>query len=770
MAESQQSDKLAVILHADVAGSTALIQQDKQLAHERIQDAFQRFSDSIEKYQGHVVELRGDALLAEFERASDAVSAALSFQSDHTYHISRLKDDLRPTVRVGIAMGEVIVADSTVTGTGVVQAQRVEQLADPGGVCITAAIHESLSKRMPFDLEDLGEQVLKGFDIPVRVYRVELSANQSIPIPQHDSKNEISSYKPKVLVATIVIGLVVAGGAAYWFKTQEPRSEAASIDHMAFPLPDKPSIAVLPFTNMSNDAEQEFFADGMTEDLITDISKVSGLFIIARNSVFTYKGKAVKVRQVAEELGVRYVMEGSVRRVGNQVRINAQLIDATTGGHIWADRYDGSLDDVFSMQDKITKNIVDALAITLVDQEQVNLVLVETTNADAYDAYLRGWEHYRQNTPESFKQAATYFEQAINLDSNYSRAHSALAATYWNILASGWWHTSLKLTATEVIEQTRLYLNKAMEQPSALSHQVASERAAYFRGKPEKALAEAERAIELDANDPAGHLAMAHALLKAGKPKKAIVSMRHAMRLDPHFPASYLTRLGRAQFGLGLYQEAVATLERSIERNPQDGRAYVFLIAAYGHLGLEEEANSAILNANIVRARTGWDDLTLNTISNWKWVGNLKNLSEGLAKAGVKSDYDWYALVKRTGDKITVEGVTKIEVGKAKQLHDRGVQFIDIYRFHFSGHIPGAHSLIWARTSHSVAVPRDFNKRRLLEIIDKTQETVIYSSGRSDYAAYASAYAVSSGFQKVYFFEDGIEAWKASGYPVEIDK
>jgi class 3 adenylate cyclase len=192
MEKDRLSGKLAVILHADVAGSTALVQQDKRLAHERIQDTFQRFGTSIEKYQGHVVELRGDALLAEFERASDAVSAALSFQSDHTYHISRLKDDLRPTVRVGIAMGEVIIADNTVTGAGVVQAQRVEQLADPGGVCITAAIHESLSKRMPFDLDDLGEQVLKGFDVPVRVYRVELSANLSIPSPQQNLKSESS--------------------------------------------------------------------------------------------------------------------------------------------------------------------------------------------------------------------------------------------------------------------------------------------------------------------------------------------------------------------------------------------------------------------------------------------------------------------------------------------------------------------------------------------------------------------------------------------------
>ena len=204
MAKDRLSGKFAVILHADIAGSTALVQHDEQLAHERIQDAFRRFSETIEKYQGHILELRGDALLAQFERPSDAVAATLAFQSDHIYLISRLKDDLRPTIRVGIAMGEVVIADNTVTGSGVVLAQRIEQLADPGGVCITAALHEAIPKRMPFDLENLGEQALKGFDDPVRVYRVKLSAGQSVPAPQQDSHPEASPRTAKLIVAIVV--------------------------------------------------------------------------------------------------------------------------------------------------------------------------------------------------------------------------------------------------------------------------------------------------------------------------------------------------------------------------------------------------------------------------------------------------------------------------------------------------------------------------------------------------------------------------------------
>ena len=200
-------------------------------------------------------------------------------------------------------------------------------------------------------------------------------------------------------MAIIVITLVVTGGFAYWFNSQAPQEEPASVERMAFPLPDKPSIAVLPFTNISDDPKQEYFADGMTEDLITDISKVSGLFVIARNSVFTYKGKAVKIHQVAEELGVRYVMEGSVRRVGNQVRINAQLIDATTGGHVWAERYDGSLQDIFALQDQVTRHIVAALKVSLTDEEEAQHTLPTTDNARAHDAFLQGWAHYKLEKP-----------------------------------------------------------------------------------------------------------------------------------------------------------------------------------------------------------------------------------------------------------------------------------------------------------------------------------------------------------------------------------
>jgi len=331
---SEASDlprKLAVILHADVVGSTGLVQQHEGLAHQRTAAAFSRFSETIASYGGVTQEVRGDALVAEFERASDAVCAAFFFQAANTEHNKTLTDDIRPEVRVGVSLGEVIIADSTVTGVGVVLAQRVEQLAEPGGVCITGAIHEALPGSMPFHQKSLGEQEVKGFEETVHVYAIRLRDGSELPVPSElPGAKRRSTTKWLGVAATTVV--IVGGGLLVWFQPWAPEFEPASVEQMAFPLPDKPSIAVLPFTNMSNDADQEYFADGMTEDLITDLSNISGLFVIARNSSFSYKGQQVIVKKVAEDLGVRFVLEGSVRRVGDEVRINAQLIDATTGG------------------------------------------------------------------------------------------------------------------------------------------------------------------------------------------------------------------------------------------------------------------------------------------------------------------------------------------------------------------------------------------------------------------------------------------------------
>jgi adenylate cyclase len=639
MAKDRLSGKLAVILHADVAGSTQLVQQDEHLAHERIHDSFRRFSDIIEKYLGKVLELRGDALLAEFERPSDAVSAAIAFQADHADHNSRIKDDLQLKVRVGIAMGEVIVADSTVTGAGVVLAQRVEQLAVPGGLCITEALHEALPKRMPFDLENLGEQVLKGFDDPVRVYRVELRPGESIPQPEESRQPAAPPKTRRLLVVLGTIALIVTGGAAYWLTSQVPQEEPASIEIMAYPLPNEPSIAVLPFTNLSDDAQQEYFADGMTEDLITDISKVSGLFVIARNSVFTYKGKSVKVRQVAEELGVRYVMEGSVRRVGNQVRINAQLIDATTGGHLWADRYDGSLEDIFKLQDRITKKIVTALEVALDSRTPANSTITETVNPDAYDVYLHGWNNYRRKTPANFSAAKKHFEKAVELDPQYSQAFAALAALHWDARNRDW-GVALGLDDYGLRLNANAYLEKAKASATALGL-ITSARINLKLGKALAAINKAKQALELAPADAEILSAVAEVFVFAGDPDLAIRYLKLAMRLDPLSQAYYYYLLGLAEFTLERYGSAVDSLKIASELNTEGHLPLVVLAAALSHLGQLEDASAASKKAESIEG--WWVNVNTTILSSFPYKQEIDRLrlADGLRLAGMSTKDAW---------------------------------------------------------------------------------------------------------------------------------
>ena len=378
---------------------------------------------------------------------------------------------------------------------------------------------------------------------------------------------------------------------------------------MAVPLPDKPSIAVLPFVNMSGDPQQEYFADGMTDDLITDLSAVSGLFVISRNSTFVYKGKAVPPKQVSEELGVRYVLEGSVQRAGEQVRINAQLIDALSGGHEWADRFDGSLADVFALQDKVTQSITDALALRLTPEERAGFGQQETRVPAAYDAFLKGWELYRRTTPEDFGKAVPYFTQAIKLDANYARAYAALAMVYAKSYTAGW-ADALGIKGIEARKRATQLLRDAQKQPTALAHQVAG----YLMldgGVPEVALAEFQQAIALDPGDSWGYEYLAWAMISAGRPAAAVPQIRLALRLDPHPPPAFYQILGLAQFSLEQFEEAAASLEKATRLNPGDEYPFIALAATYGHLGRKQEGSTAIARYNDLELARGGVPLSI---------------------------------------------------------------------------------------------------------------------------------------------------------------
>ena len=433
--------RLAAILAADVVGYTRLMGADEAGTLARLKALRGEIIDpEIARYNGRIVKLMGDGALVEFASVVDVVACAAAIQRANAARDADLAAGDRLALRIGVNLGDVIVEGEDIYGDGVNIAARLEGLADPGGICISDIVHQSVRAKLDLAFEDLGPQQIKNVAEPVRVYRVRLA-----PGATGEASPAKRAWRRPAIAAGIAV-LALAAGVAVWQRPWEPKVELASVERMAFPLPDKPSIAVLPFVNMSDDPEQEYFADGMTEDLITDLSKVAGLFVISRTSTFVYKGHSVPVRQVSEDLGVRYVLEGSVRRAGDTVRINAQLIDATTGGHLWAERYDGNVTDIFAVQDSFVREIVAALALNLSESEQEEIASGQTSNIEAREAFQNGWEHYLRYTPEDNATAAEQFKRAVELDPEYGRAYSALGMVY--VRGCQWrWNKELEMTA-----------------------------------------------------------------------------------------------------------------------------------------------------------------------------------------------------------------------------------------------------------------------------------------------------------------------------------
>ncbi len=628
MPNDSLSGKLAVILHADVVGSTTLVQQDEQKAHTRMRDAFRRFGETISNYHGQVRELRGDALLGEFDRASDAVSAALAFQSEQSDHNRQFNDDVRPLLRVGIALGEVVIADDTITGAGVVLAQRLEQFAEPESLCITPAIREALPQRLPFRLESLGAQSLKGFEEPIEVYRVELVPGTSIPPPESrrsDPAAAKSAARGIAMAAMALVILAVAGIGMFSWQAGEPNKPDTRISVS----PDRPSIAVLPFDNMSGDPEQEYFADGITEDLTTDLSRISGLFVVARNSSFSYKGKSVDVRTVSQELGVRYVLEGSVRRSGDQIRINAQLADGSSGVQLWAERFDGSLADVFALQDHVNRKIVAALEVNLTTADEERFDQVETVSPEAYDLLLLGLEQVNLFTRESNREARNLFEKAASLDSGYARAYANISMTHGSDALFYW---------TEERENSiRLgleFADKALAIDDNLPQGYQTRSLIYLlQGRHELALEEAGNTIRLHPNYADGQAAMAFIQSYSGYPQQALESLQRVKKLNPRGTGIYLAIEGRALFLLGRFDEALPMFQEAVQRNPAVDQAHLLLAATYAQLGRLDDAAWSIDEALSINPEISLTRERRKSI--YSREGDLELYVEALRKAGL---------------------------------------------------------------------------------------------------------------------------------------
>jgi TolB-like protein/tetratricopeptide (TPR) repeat protein len=543
---------------------------------------------------------------------------------------------------------------------------------------------------------------------------------------------------------------------------------------MAFPLPDKPSVVVLPFDNMSGDEEQEYFVDGITEDLTTDLSKLPGLFVIARNSAFTYKGKPVTHGQVAEELGVQYIVEGSVRRVGDQIRINAQFIDALSGHHVWAERYDGSLTDVFALQDSVVEQIVSALAINVPGIESGMTLIGGTDNPEAYMTALQGWDHYHRQTPEDTKKAVSFFEEAIELDPGYSRAYAGLGRVYWD-MANLSWSVDLTTPWQVAFNLAKANLAMAMREPTADALALSAEINVRM-GRHGQALSDIERAIALGPSIADNAIVKARILNVVGRAEEAEELARQAMRLDPHFKPANARVLGHSLLHQERYAEAVEYLNMASSREGKNPYDFVSLAVAYGHLERLEDARAAVDNYHKLYREAGYSTpLTVQEIEKW-WHGDMfdydetykQRLSEGLRKAGVPEgpapsdeDFDYRRLMSRDAEFVSVEGVPSIDVQAAKEIWERSATFVDVRdRIAFNlGHVPGAIHL---------DLHVDFTEERLNEVVGRNETVVISCWGENcPFAAHACAMAVTWGYTQVVYFRGGFVAWSAAGYPVE---
>jgi adenylate cyclase len=585
--------RLAAIFAADVVGYSRLIRADEEATIAAFNALRAELVDPcLGKHGGRIFKLMGDGILAEFASVVGAVRAAAAIQTGLAGRNAALPPDKRIEFRCGINLGDVVIDGDDIHGDGVNIAARLESLARPGGLCISEAVHDQVRDRTDFSFEDLGLREVKNIDRPMRVWQWH---------PERD--------------------LVAGDGGAGDAAPGEPAATATP----AVPA-DRPSIAVLPFDNMSGDPEQEYFADGITEDIITEISKIAGLMVISRNSTYTYKKKAVKVQDICRDLDVRYVLEGSVRKAGGRVRITAQLIDGVSGGHLWAERYDRGLEDIFAVQDDVTERIVGSLEVKLIGAAEARPPRVETDNPEAYDCLLRGREQYRLFSQDGNAKARTLYETAIALDPDYAAAHAALAETYIHDFFMG---------STEALDRAYELAETARDlDPSLPLVYEALCSVHLFKRRHEEAVAAATRWIEVEPGNAEAYANLAGMLHFAGEPERVAGLIEKAKRLNPFYPFYYTLYVGQACFILRRFEDAAATIKRAIAHNPQSLPAQFFLAAAYGQMGKADLARDAL--AEVRRISPDFSIAQARAIAAYKRQADVDLLLDGLRKAGLQ--------------------------------------------------------------------------------------------------------------------------------------
>ena len=613
--------RLAAIVAADVAGYSRLIAADEEgtLAALRAHRA-ELIDPRITEYHGRIANTAGDSILIEFPSVVEALRCAVDVQRGMAERNGELAEDRWIAFRVGINLGDVIEQDGDLLGDGVNVAARLEGLADPGGICLSRAARDQVRDRIEVALEDLGEVEVKNMARPVRVFRVLAEPGSFTEIAGKPRSKQLSM---RVTAALIVVAVLAGGGVLAWLEPW--RSDSASLTSL---LSAKTSIAVLPFSNLSRDPDQEYFSDGITNDLITDLSKFHDLFVIASNSVFTYKGKAVKIQKVGRELGVNYVLEGSVQKLGDRVRINAQLIDAADGKHLWAERYDGATTDLFDLQDRITQNIVGVLAIKLTDIERERASAKSTRDLQAYDYVLKGRHLISHVTSKANFEARELFRKALGQDPDYADAYTGLGRTYLNAFLYGWTHAP-----GDAIKRTEQLVRRAMSiDPSSVDGYRLRGNLNLLHRQYDLALIGLERAIAINPNDAYSHHIQGVVLVWAGRPDGAINALETALRFDPRMNAEGLATHGLAYYLKERYGDAVTVLRQSAKASTDYLYAHQILTAALGQLGRSE---AAAREAAVVRRLDPFFD-TGQSGSLFRDPADRAKLVDGLKKVGLE--------------------------------------------------------------------------------------------------------------------------------------
>jgi TolB-like protein/class 3 adenylate cyclase len=629
-----ENRRLAAIMFTDIVGFSRQMGSNEARTLQLLEIHNQLIQQAVVGHHGTVIKTVGDAFLVDFPSVVHAVQCAQQIQAQlRTHNVDKAPTD-QIHVRIGIHSGDIVQRDGDVFGDGVNIASRLQGLAAPDTICLSQAVYKEIEKKLPVGtIVSLGRPKLKNIAQREPVYALLPETPQGFRQRLQVQRLKLKQWRRTLQIVAAVLVLAWAGVVTLRsFSPILPLGQSqrgTPTESAPLPLPDKPSLVVLPFVNMSDDPKQEYFSDGITEDLTSALSTISSLFVIARNSAFTYKDKAVKVQEVGKELGVQYVLEGSVRKTNDQVRITAQLIEATTGYHLWSEQYDRPLKDIFALQDEIVQKIVSTLKLQLTLREQGYVVRKTTNNLEAYDAYLRGLEAWNRFTQETNAQARQLFEQAIALDPWYAEAYARLSRTFSSEWAFQWSPDPQTLERALVLAQQAVALDDSLPE--------AHKELAYtylYKRQHEQALTAAKRGIALAPNDAEGYAELGLILNYAGQSEEAIGLLKKAIRLNPRYPVNYLVRLGAAYSLARQYEEALAVLQGASLRNPNLLPPHLYLAANYSELGRDAEARAEA--AEVLRINPDWSLEAWKRRVPYKDPAMLERRLAALRKAGLK--------------------------------------------------------------------------------------------------------------------------------------